>query len=151
MKAILINPISRTIKEIEHSGNFRQIYELLSDEENGVKVDLFTVVQLDDVNCIYVDDEGLLKDPRYFFNYRGYSQPLAGRGLVLGVDSHSGESIATTLSVEHVSDRVRFSEHSVEGFIQEEGVMDHPVLGRQTPFFKTGPIFGPPKPTEESK
>jgi hypothetical protein len=145
MKAILIDPVNRTIREVDHNGDYRQIYEYLSDKENGLNVETFTVVQIDDVNCIYVDDEGLLKDPRYFFNYHGYPQPLAGRGLVLGTNMEDGESIGTTLSAEEVFDNVRFSQHSVEGFVTEEGKTDHPIAGKDTPFFKSTPVFGPPK------
>ena len=159
MKAILIDPVAETVTEVEHDGDYHQIYELLSDKEHGLNVGTFEIVRLgvktpDDKieNTLYVDENGLLNEPRYFFIYQGYHQPLAGRGLILGttledetdVTDEGGKSIGTTLTVEEVRSRVAFKQLSVEGFEQSEGVTDHPVFGR-TPFIRSRPIFGPPK------
>lgn len=149
MRAILIDPIARTISNVQHNGDYKQIYELLSDKDNGLDVDDFNAVQWDERNTVYVDGEGLLKSPRYFFILRGYQQPLAGRGLILGVD-RMGETIATSLTVEQVIPHVRYEQLSVQGFVHDEGVADHPLLGPDTPFIRQTPVFGPPD-DEEAK
>ena len=96
MRAILIDPFTETISEVEYVGPYQQIYALLSHET--MPVDTFTTVNLGDENqnAIFVDDNGLLNDPTHFFVWMDYAQPLAGKGLILGCDDE-GESIATDL------------------------------------------------------
>ena len=143
MKAILIDPVREQVTEVEYNGDYRHIYELLTDDENELDCCTFDVIRIDDREAIFVDDEGLLKMPRYFFKYEGYGQPLAGRGLVLGNDDE-GETIATKLTADAVRARVAFTQLSVQGFKHIEGKVDHPLLGPNTPFVGSKPIFGPP-------
>jgi hypothetical protein len=135
LKGILIDPVAKTLTEVIHNGNFRQIYKF-------IECDTFTVVQIDEINCIYVDDEGLLNNPRYFFNYKGYDQPLAGRGLVLGVD-REGPTIGTNLTIEELTPLISFSEHSVQGWEHFEGETER--YGIRMPVIGARPIFGPPE------
>lgn len=48
---------------------------------------------------IFVDDEGLLKNPQHFFMHRNYPSPLTGKGLMLGVDAE-GDSVAPGTDLE---------------------------------------------------
>lgn len=84
MKALLIDPVARTITECDIEG-WRDIAPALG-------CSLFDVVRLDALNDLYVDDEGLLSYP----NPRGYfaigGRVFAGRGLVLGHNVENGES-----------------------------------------------------------
>jgi len=99
-KGILIDAEKRTVTEVEISS--------LKDMYAAMRVDLITVgVQLDVVNCIYVDDEGLLKSPEHFFFYEGAHQPFAGSGLVLGINKR-GATISTNLSLAEVKKSVKF-------------------------------------------
>ncbi len=145
MRAILIDPVTKTVTETAYNDDYRQIYKLLSDEANGLKVDCFTVVYIDRRNAIFIDDEGLLKNPRYFFFYRGYPQPLAGRGLILGCD-RSGENVATSLIATEVAREITFRHLSVQGWQQFTGKTDasHP-LGPDAHVIKIEPVFGPPE------
>ena len=70
---------------------------------------MFEVVQLDDNEGIFVDEEGLLSvtPETPFFFYKGTHQPIAGNGLILGCND-DGESIATKLTVEQVTAKVKF-------------------------------------------
>jgi hypothetical protein len=149
MKGLLIDPIKRTITQVEHSGDYRQIYELLSDPENGLAVDDFNIVQLDRINTVYVDGEGLLKDPRHFFLLKGYAQPLAGRGLVIGCD-HLGDSISTTLTAAALSRIVTYTQATVYGFEHFEGVTgpEH-IMGPGVPIIGSRPVFGTAKEEPE--
>lgn len=122
MKAILIDAKARTVTEVEYSGNYLDIYTLLSGDEPG-KVDLFTVVQLGDGDAVYVDDEGLLKPQEHFFRWKGFDQPLAGNGLVLGTDE-GGESTSPKIDFEAVKEAVTFHSAADEGFDHEVAVMD---------------------------
>lgn len=140
VKAILICPFSRTVTEVQHNAkNYRHICELLSHPEHPV--DCFTCVSINDVDAIYVDDNGLMNDPKKFFLWRGYQQPMAGRGLILGTDQ-DGETIGTGMTVEQVVEKVRFSDSlRVAGFEPiKETHINHPILG-PTPVFGSRPVF----------
>ena len=101
MKAILIDVHNKDIKEIEHDGKLENIYDLINCRA-------FDLVTIDDVNAIFVDDEGILKDNLYF-EYSGNERVMqfAGSGLVLGYNGE-GKTISTILSVEDVKGKVRF-------------------------------------------
>ena len=101
MKAILIDVKTQEVKEVEHDDTLQNIYNL-------VDCRTFDVVRIDDVNSIFVDDEGILKDNLYF-EYSGSENvfKLAGNGLVLGVDDE-GNSISPTLTIEDVKGKVSF-------------------------------------------
>lgn len=148
MKGILIDPFTETISEIEHSQDYKEIYRVLSHE--AVKVDCFSVVSLSDTESLFVDDEGLLKDPKYFFMYDGYPQPLAGKGLILGLDQE-GDSISTQFTVEDIKKKVSFrNDLRVEGFEETQGIIDHPALGEKTNYFGSVPVFSDGHKEEEN-
>jgi hypothetical protein len=142
MKAILIDPIERKVTEVDHDGDYKQICKLIDCQT-------FTAVYIDGPpgdedsgrNAIFIDDEGLLNDPRYFFMWRGYPQPLAGKGLILGANEEA-DSCSTNWTVEQVTAMVQYKELSVQGFKTEEGTTD--FFGRKAAMIKTTPIFGPP-------
>jgi hypothetical protein len=87
LTAYLIDPAACTVTEVAHTDDFRQIYTLIG-------ADCFTAVTAyENGDSIYVDDEGLLRNPRPpMFLHRNYPDPLAGKGLVLGCDRRDGES-----------------------------------------------------------
>ena len=80
MTAILIDVKTQEVKEVEHDDTLQNIYDLLVCRT-------FDVVRIDDVNSIFVDDEGILKDNLYFeYSASDRVFQLAGNGLILGVD-----------------------------------------------------------------
>jgi len=100
MQAILINPYTQTIEVVDYSGDWRDIKTLLGCE-------LFTTVYLDGLDVLYVDDEGLYVEDQRFFKIRGYPQPLAGRGLVVG-STEEGDSTDCESTIETIEDLVEF-------------------------------------------
>ena len=60
--------------------------------------------QADTITIDNVDDEGLLKDNRYF-SWSGRN--IAGKALIIGHDD-AGETIATTYDLQEVVDRVEW-------------------------------------------
>ena len=102
MKAILIDVYEKEIREVDYDGTLDFIYFNLACKT-------FDVVRVDDVNSIFVDDEGLLRQNQLYFEYSGSYGifQLAGNGLVLGVDDE-GNSISPTLTVEDVKGKVSF-------------------------------------------
>jgi hypothetical protein len=104
--AYLINPETRSIEAVEMqggAGHLQDIYRLLG-------CSLITTAPLSDHDTIYCDDEGLLHGPVYqFFGVSGFPQPLAGRGLVVGLDAE-GNDCAPRLSLAEVKERTYFIE-----------------------------------------
>ena len=107
MKAILIDVHSQTIKEVEvtqtNGSNLQSMYE-------HIGCDCVACVSIDDNNDIWVDDEGLLSITPLskFFLYNGYPQPLAGNGLIMGINPNDGRSTDTTLSIQEVAESITF-------------------------------------------
>ena len=99
MKAILINPFNQTITEVEYSGNFKEIYKLID-------CSTFDCINIDDDNTLFVDDEGLLRENRYFY-WKGYTN-LAGKALIIGVDYQTGEDCETSWSLQEVENMVEW-------------------------------------------
>lgn len=124
MRAILIDPYAQTISEVEHDGDYKQIYELIG-------AGTFDLVRVDRTNAIYIDDEGLLTadDNTRYFGLKGYGQPIAGKGLMLGADE-MGETIAATLTKEEVEALVEWPKVRFTGMTTKEGRTDHPILGK---------------------
>lgn len=142
MRAVLIDPVARKVTEVEYSGKYTHIYELLSDPDSGLNVGTFDLVmfEFDDVpHHLYVDGEGLLKDPKYFFLLAPYQQPLAGRGLILG--ELGDDDGPATASLDEVTRRARFAELEVTGFETTERMTDY--FGTPMPFIRTSPSFKP--------
>ena len=102
MKAILIDVIKQEIKEVEHDDTLESIYK-------HVDCRTFDVVNIDGVNSIYIDDEGLFVEDQLYFEYSGgtHRVQLAGNGLILGLNDE-GDTVEPTLTVEHVKSKVSF-------------------------------------------
>lgn len=109
MKAYLIDPVQRTVEEVNYTGDYQQIYELIG-------ADCFDVCRINSAgDGIFVDDEGLLRYgllPAFMTTL--YGGPLAGRGLVLGVDSE-GESVEPTISLESLRETLTFGQIMSQG------------------------------------
>ena len=116
-KGILIDVKAETITEVE-VGDYKDI-------QKKVGCNLFDVVQVDDKNDIYVDDEGLLsvdKDSK-FFGFKGNRMKLGGNGLVLGINHNTGDSKSTTLTVEYLKERIEFFNfEQTKPYLMEVGV-----------------------------
>ena len=91
--AILINANDRTITKV--------VVESVEDICRLIGCDLFTCVRIDRSETIYVDDEGLLKNPKVGFKHTAYDAPLAGNGLILGTTA-MGDSTHTEQSIHDV-------------------------------------------------
>ena len=104
MKAVLIDPYSQTVTNVEYSGDYKQIYEFID-------ASLFDLVRIGDEGedgDLFVDDEGLLKagpETMYFSIFNSHA--LAGRGLVLGSNG-DGESADAPHDADWYAQRVRF-------------------------------------------
>jgi len=102
-KGILIDVKNETIEFVLIEKGIQPIYEV-------VECDTFEVVNINDSNDIYVDEEGLLNltNESKFFQFGEGRQPIAGNGLILGYNQINGDSIDTNLTIEEVKDKVKF-------------------------------------------
>lgn len=104
MKALLIDPYTRTVSEVEYSGDYQHIYTLID-------ANTFDIARLPNGDGAFVDDEGLLKPCDHFWLHENYPSPLAGKGLLLGCDAE-GESISPTTDIETLRNEVRFMDRN---------------------------------------
>jgi hypothetical protein len=78
MRAYLIDPMTKTVGEVQTSGDWRDVKRLIGDKP------LTTVTLNGEGDTLYLDDEGLFRPNQSFFALRNYESVLAGLGLVLG-------------------------------------------------------------------
>lgn len=139
----LIRPKEKDIISVLHNPDDKEIYKIIESGDSG-----FDVLHIDPTNIVLVDEEGLLKDQRYYFEIAGHPFPVAGRGLVLGTNVE-GDTISTNLTLEKLQSMVSFSERKMLGFDVVEGTEE--IMGKEGFFIRNTPIFGPPeKDTGES-
>ena len=117
MKGILIDPFTERVSEVSltDAAQLEEYYLLLdcntidviSIPDRGlIETSLKRGKVLDAAdsrfknNSLYLDDEGLYKEDQKFYKFIGAN--LSGRGLILGHDKSTGDSVSTKLSVEDV-------------------------------------------------
>jgi hypothetical protein len=81
MRVILIDSVKQEVLEAECPGQLDAIYAILSDAQTR-KVDDINVVQCPLMHHMYVDGEGLIHDPKYWFAVDWYPSPLAGKAVI---------------------------------------------------------------------
>ena len=98
MRAILINPNNKTVKEVDYDGDYISIYKLIG-------CSTFDVIGTSTSNDgIYVDDEGLFAKEQAYWKFAlssGIHIKLVNKGLVLGCNDE-GDSIAPDSTVEDI-------------------------------------------------
>jgi hypothetical protein len=103
LRGILINAKERTITEVAIEPSLPAYYRALQCETITAVIPSW----FPDGECVYVDDEGLLKNPQDFFCIQGYPQPLAGNGLILGSDV-DGKDRSTIIAVGVIAGMTQF-------------------------------------------
>lgn len=86
MRGYLIDPYEQSTSLVEVKPGIHGIYD-------WVGASPVTTVELDDRHTLWLDDEGLYRTEPMFWHWRGASQPFVGKGLVLGFDAETGDSI----------------------------------------------------------
>lgn len=108
IKVILIDPKARTVMgalwRLDQGESFLDLCY------SWIGCDLVDVANTDDGLDLWVDDEGLMKEDRDFFEIDGYPQPLTGRAVLTGHDGQ-GETISAPLQSSQVKDRVLWLPH----------------------------------------
>ena len=111
MRGILIDPVKREVTVIDVAKGLDGLYAAVFGEGKRGYVEL---VRIDGSIDLWVDEEGLLKpwEEQAFFRFRGTDRPFAGRGVLLGGDDGTGESMPAPqrLTAELVASRVEWVE-----------------------------------------
>lgn len=115
VRAILLDSTNKEIREVNLGSELSDIYNLLGE---GVRC--FDAVNLGGNVCMYIDDEGLLKEAyvdedgtKHNMNgikIRGLEQVFMGNGILVGTGSE-GDTIDVPVSVSQVEDVVTFVEY----------------------------------------
>jgi hypothetical protein len=127
MRALLIDAEQRTITEIEFKGNYQDIQAVLGCRQftTGSRPLLGSLEE--GFDAVYVSDDDMedREDPRHWFQVDALrsppsSYPLAGRGLVLGVDK-DGEDCDARISLVELTERITFTMRKFRGFEVSSG------------------------------
>jgi hypothetical protein len=80
----LIDPAANRVRPVE--------FDTLDSIYNLLECRCFGVVVLDNGDAIYIDDEGLLRQPEWYFRHSAYRTDgfLAGKGLIVGPTDDNG-------------------------------------------------------------
>lgn len=129
MKGILIDPTAKTVTDIEVE-SWEKVKEIIGCKWlEGVTI-ARVAAHAEQIHAeqILVNEEGLLVDePGPFFQV-GDNTPIAGKGVVLGVD-YEGDVISTRLTAALVAPRISFPDVEFTGFTMSEDDAIHPILG----------------------
>ena len=125
MRAIKIDPSARTIEEIDVKGDLDSMEAILKDGPCSVRVSRG--------NILCVGDNGLLSAGNPIFRWANYVHPLAGVGLIIGIDE-MGENQPCSFDLEEVQACVIWTDKETTGqltpsrdFIREDGANVHQV------------------------
>ena len=95
MRAVKIDPISRTVTEINLKKNpnntLQELYEIIG-------CDLVELVELDRGIIMVVDEEGKCKAVQGAFTFIGWGTVIAGTAIILGGDSDKFKALPENLA-----------------------------------------------------
>jgi len=101
MKAVLIDPFTRDISDVEFEGEtLAALYKLI----DCTTVTAVSLVFDDQVVSLFLDDEGLFVQDQKFWSIFQYPEPLAGRAVILGFDASNGESLDVPVDASRVAE-----------------------------------------------
>lgn len=85
IRAIYIDAVNRKVTEVEITPDFDTYYRLI-----GCNC-ITTGYCFPNGDILFVDDNGYLDAPKYFFRIPGIDYDYAGNGLIVGTDPESDE------------------------------------------------------------
>lgn len=95
MRAVKIDPVSRTVTEINLKKNpnrtLQELYEIIG-------CDLVELVQIDRDMVMVLDEEGKCKDVQGAFTFIGWGTAIAGTAIILGGSGERFKSLPENLA-----------------------------------------------------
>jgi hypothetical protein len=122
VRAFLIDPEQRAIREFSFEGNYRTIQTILKCHSFTAGSRPLNGSLAEGFDTLYVSDDDLedRENPRFWFQVDAgrdppSSYPLNGLGMVIGIDDR-GESCDARISAEELSRRITFTQRKFRGF-----------------------------------
>lgn len=137
MRAYLIDPVKRTITEVDHDGGLKSIYRLMGCNQvtsgsrplNGSLSKGFDALYADDTDLLEPSEDRSLRDkwqddPRDWYQVDAdrnppSSYPLSGMGLVVGTDEE-GKDRDASIGLDELKKRITFTKRRFLGFTTKE-------------------------------
>lgn len=127
MRAIMIDPASKTVTAIDTTGELDEVYRLIG----CASVDSVSLAMGE---ILYVDDEALMAEvPGPFFALDGLDDPLPGRGVILGLDVY-GEHQSSHMRVAAALAMISWPEVEIVGYAPIQNSID--AAGQHRPIFR---------------
>lgn len=104
-KIIVINPKEKTVELVEVKKIYPDANYLMGCE---TFTSAFYFHSGADEHMMIVDDEGLLKEDRYWFRYKGSPRPWCGIAAIIGPTDEDGETLDVTCTVEEIKKKITF-------------------------------------------
>lgn len=101
MKAILINPETQTISEIQIDGGLESMYKAMDCEM------IEAPVNFDNDDTLYCDEEGLFKPQKGGIIAKDWCMPILGKVLIVGSDDE-GNSVDVRGTIETYKDMFKW-------------------------------------------
>ena len=142
MRALLIDPVAQSVKEVDYDGDYRSISKLIDNGGSPFDVRPLHGRQSE---VIYFDDEFLLKaengTPLDYFYLNGLPDPIGGKALIMG-NTVAGNSKASKILIEELVANLRYKKLTLKGWtpVSQKKVV-HPSLGELTQIIGPRPIF----------
>ena len=111
IKAIMIDALQKTVKEVSYHNDRQEIYKYLSFYNKDLsplwKVDRFEIAMPFAPGDMLIDEEGLLRGENYAFRIKTEGSLYMGNALILGVDKY-GNFTSPRTTLEDVKEQVMF-------------------------------------------
>ena len=111
IKAIMIDALQKTVKEVSYHNDRQEIYKYLSFYNKDLsplwKVDRFEIAMPGAPDDMLIDEEGLLRGENYAFRIKTEGSLYMGNALILGVDKY-GNFTSPRTTLEDVKEQVMF-------------------------------------------
>lgn len=138
MKAVLIDPFVQVCTDIElpQSGYYETRSVIECRTAGSFYPNIIDVPGYDGRFICWIDDDGLLADEvAPLWTIEGYGQPIAGRGILRGLDNDEGDHLDCPLPARVVQELLitwRTDLKFVGMITHTEENAEHPILGKMT-------------------
>lgn len=134
IKAYLIDAEKREVTEVETEPTFEAYYALLGCST----IERVYIEGVD--HLVWIDEEGLLRDPEHFFVVNGAEPILPTKGLVVAFDqAEPDDDLSVRITIESMRRNVLFPDVEFCGLETSEGEVE--IGGMKAFSITTVPVF----------
>lgn len=129
IRTVLIDPKAKRLKEVFMPRNEISSIHSELDCQTFTTVGFYplTVDNEQIQHDIYCDDDGLFKEDQYFFFNKATGTPIAGKGLIVGLDHNTGNSRSCLWSIDGIKKAISWiGDRNTLQFMLERKVIKTP-------------------------